>query len=67
MLEGPLDRGPRHLVDSPHTLRVRHNAVSETPSEISRFVAYRIRQDPRACKRAFHLNSFFFFFSVGKG
>lgn len=65
MLEGPLDVDPRHLVDFPHPLRVRHNAASETPSEISHFVAYKIRLDSRACKHAFHLNSFFF--QSGKG
>lgn len=51
--------GPCHLVDSPHPLRGGHSAASETPSEISRFVAYRIRLDYRACKSALHLNLFF--------
>lgn len=59
MLEGPLDMGPHHLADSPHPLRAGHNAASETPSEISRFVTYRIRIDNRACKHSFHLNLFF--------
>lgn len=58
-------RTPRHGSPPPcwlpHPLRVGHNAASEIPSEISRFVAYRIRLHPRASKHAFHLNSFFFF------